>query len=119
MTNFLTFLEGLIITSEKAAQISRIIRLAYLTADGANPIATENKDLWESHSSSTDFKTLADVLCQSVIDTDLQHLVCIYCTPQSASQPLLLNQKIFFFLGLFFSNGKVTIKLSKFLKLLF
>ncbi|XP_067929966.1 inositol polyphosphate 1-phosphatase-like [Watersipora subatra] len=74
MTNFLTFLEGLIITSEKAAQISRIIRLAYLTADGANPIATENKDLWESHSSSTDFKTLADVLCQSVIDTDLQHL---------------------------------------------
>ena len=74
MTSVLAFLEGLIATSEKAAQISKIIRLAYLASDGSNSIATEEKAAFR-RGEGTDFKTLADVLCQSVIDSDLRKLV--------------------------------------------
>ena len=77
MTSIVAFLEGLIATSEKAAQISKIIRLAYLAPDGSNSIATEQKYA-DLRSDETDFKTLADVLCQSVIDSDIRKLVSAF-----------------------------------------
>lgn len=71
-----SFLEGIVASSEKAAQIARIIRLAYLGAensDSFHAIATEEKI---SHrNGDSDAKTLADVLCQSVVDADLRKMV--------------------------------------------
>lgn len=100
MTSIRTFLEGLIATSEKAAQISKIIRLAYLASDGVNSIATEEKN---GSRYTEDFKTLADVLCQSVIDSDLRRMVrvipetrltlCSYCLQRIFIYILSLNKR--------------------------
>lgn len=72
------FLEGLIIASEKASRITRIIRAAYWTGGSDSQpihqrIATEEKV--DRKDGSSDFKTLADVLCQTVIDYELRKLV--------------------------------------------
>ncbi|KAF6026093.1 hypothetical protein EB796_015596 [Bugula neritina] len=71
------FLEGLIIASEKASRITRIIRAAYWTGGSDSQpihqrIATEEKV--DRKDGSSDFKTLADVLCQTVIDYELRKL---------------------------------------------
>lgn len=75
MVNSHKFLETIILISEKAAEISRIVRSAYWKTAGngssSRVIETESK----SDEDRTDFKTLADVLIQAVITREVHKQV--------------------------------------------
>ncbi|VDP38855.1 unnamed protein product [Echinostoma caproni] len=73
--SLLSFLEALVLCSEKAATIARLVKLEY---GGFQSLVQQKLGAEANSRFSMDVKTLADVLIQEVVRFDLKKLEAIF-----------------------------------------